>query len=266
MLNMISRKGFTLVELAIVMTIIGLLIGGILKGQELLENARLTSTIAQIKSYDAAVTAFRDIYGALPGDLPNAGDKIAGCNANCTPMAPDTNGRGAGDGIVGGLSGDGSIISTQNPPATVESEGWLMWVHLLKANLVSGVTDTGIHEVVSRRFGVTEPAAKIGGGFWAENGRNSWGATTIDMYGLTLVLDTEAARNLSDISSDAVPNSGVMLPSRAAQLDRKIDDGQPLTGTVKAIGNQNGFCIATDDKYAESASSKDCSLLIGIQQ
>ncbi len=47
-----NQSGFTLVELAIVMIIIGLLIGGILKGQELVSNARVTSTVAQIKGID----------------------------------------------------------------------------------------------------------------------------------------------------------------------------------------------------------------------
>ena len=59
-LNRTSQSGFTLVELAIVLMIIGLLIGGILRGQELMENARVTSTIQQTKAYDGATTTFRD--------------------------------------------------------------------------------------------------------------------------------------------------------------------------------------------------------------
>jgi prepilin-type N-terminal cleavage/methylation domain-containing protein len=50
-----SQAGFTLVELAIVMIIIGLLIAGVLKGQELIANARVTSTVAQVKAIDAAI-------------------------------------------------------------------------------------------------------------------------------------------------------------------------------------------------------------------
>jgi prepilin-type N-terminal cleavage/methylation domain-containing protein len=55
-----SQAGFTLVELAIVMIIIGLLIAGVLKGQELIANARVTSTVAQVKAIDAAISTFKD--------------------------------------------------------------------------------------------------------------------------------------------------------------------------------------------------------------
>ena len=75
-----ATSGFTLVELAIVMTIIGLLIAGILKGQQLIENARVAATVSQIRAYEAALTTFRDTYGALPGDILNANDKIPGCS------------------------------------------------------------------------------------------------------------------------------------------------------------------------------------------
>ncbi|MCB9991587.1 MAG: prepilin-type N-terminal cleavage/methylation domain-containing protein [Rhodospirillales bacterium] len=64
------QAGFTLVELAVVMIIIGLLIGGVLKGQELIANAQITGTASAVKSIDAATTTFRDTYAALPGISP----------------------------------------------------------------------------------------------------------------------------------------------------------------------------------------------------
>ena len=84
-LKQTSQAGFTLVELAIVMIIIGLLIAGVLKGQELIANARVTSTVAQIKAIDAATSTFKDTYQALPGILrtPNTRfltvQRMSGC-------------------------------------------------------------------------------------------------------------------------------------------------------------------------------------------
>ena len=65
--HMRAQAGFTLVELAIVMIIIGLLIAGVLKGQALINNARVTSTVAQTKAIEAATTTFKDTYAALAG-------------------------------------------------------------------------------------------------------------------------------------------------------------------------------------------------------
>ncbi len=229
-----SQKAFTLVELAIVMTIIGLLIGGILKGQELLENARVTSTIAQIKSYEAAMTAFSDIYDALPGDLPNAGDKIPGCNQNCTPYYnPDSTDGTAGDGFVSEVYSDGSgMVQTRpgvsNPPDAAINESYLMWVHLLKANLVTGVTDAAINgEVATRSFGTTDPAAKAGGGFWVGTNIGAQMVGNASGY-FSLVLGSSLSAGLDELND----HTQVLTPARAAQIDRKIDDGRPRTGNV----------------------------------
>lgn len=66
------NKAFTLVELAIVIVIIGLLVGGVLTGQELIKQAKLRSIIKEFQSYDAAVNTFKAKYNGLPGDLTNA--------------------------------------------------------------------------------------------------------------------------------------------------------------------------------------------------
>ena len=67
-----NQKGFTLVEIAIVMVIIGLLIGGILKGQEMINNAKVKRVVKQADEMRAAVMTFYDKYGQYPGDENSA--------------------------------------------------------------------------------------------------------------------------------------------------------------------------------------------------
>lgn len=73
--------GFTLVEIAIVMVIIGVLVGGAIKGAELLNNARVKKTIAQVDGIKAALATFEDKYAMLPGDAEHADERLPGCTA-----------------------------------------------------------------------------------------------------------------------------------------------------------------------------------------
>lgn len=76
------NRGFTLVEIAIVLVIIGLLLGGILKGQELINNARVRAIADRSNSLKAAWYAFIDRYQALPGDFVQAVQYVPGAQAN----------------------------------------------------------------------------------------------------------------------------------------------------------------------------------------
>jgi prepilin-type N-terminal cleavage/methylation domain-containing protein len=84
-----SVKGFTLIEIAIVLVIIGLLLGGVLKGQELITGARVRNLIAQQDGIKAAFFGFQDRYRALPGDYAAASG-----NLNCSGGCPGGNGNG----------------------------------------------------------------------------------------------------------------------------------------------------------------------------
>lgn len=150
-----TQRGFTLVELAIVMTIIGLLIGGILKGQELMMNARATATIAQVRSYEAAATTFRDTYSSIPGDMPNAQARLKDCTAVCNP--PTAHG---GNNIVGLINWTMAglwpmqAIPINNPNTVPQTETLLFWKHFLHADLISGVASVTPGFVASE-WGVT---------------------------------------------------------------------------------------------------------------
>src|SRR5262247_3820854 len=75
-------RGFTLIEIAIVLVIIGLLLGGVLKGQELITGARVRNLISQQDGIKAAFFGFQDRYRALPGDYAAAQANIATAGGN----------------------------------------------------------------------------------------------------------------------------------------------------------------------------------------
>ena len=72
-----KQAGFTLVEIAIVLVIIGLLLGGILKGQEMITQAKIKNVVNDFNGITAAVNSYQDRYRALPGDDLN-GQRAAG--------------------------------------------------------------------------------------------------------------------------------------------------------------------------------------------
>ncbi len=95
-----NRAGFTLVEIAIVMVIIGLLIGGVLKGQAMVQNAKVKRVVKQADELRAAVMAFYDKYGVYPGD------------ENLAAIPPGTDAEGDGDGNIegGGTNEDNEMF------------------------------------------------------------------------------------------------------------------------------------------------------------
>ena len=112
-----KQQGFTLIEIAIVLVIIGLLLGGVLKGQELITSARVRNLITQQDGVKAAYFGFLDRFRALPGDYDQAFTNIAGVsNAACN----------SGNG-----NGNGRIETTAN-------ENVLVWEHLSKAGFING--------------------------------------------------------------------------------------------------------------------------------
>ncbi len=213
------QQGFTLVELAIVMVIVGLLIGGILKGQEMVETARLNSAISQIKSVDAALYTFIEKYNGLPGDMNSPETRLPNCNT-----APCNISTAAPNGLI---DNGGSIL---NAPTTATESG-RAFVHLAMAGMISGI----VPNATTMEFGGNLPKVSVGGGMWL--GYHATGAidTTQHPAGRHYLVLTGTVAN---VPSSANPGVGAIRAKVAAQMDRKIDDGRPHTGLLQAGGNE----------------------------
>jgi prepilin-type N-terminal cleavage/methylation domain-containing protein len=118
-----KQTGFTLVEIAIVLVIIGLLLGGILKGQEMITQAKIKNVVNDFNGITAAVNSYRDRYRAMPGDDLGAAGRWTGAVS------------GNGDGVIQGLYGAPSAASY-----TQAMESNLFWWHLRLAGFVAGAT------------------------------------------------------------------------------------------------------------------------------
>lgn len=116
------QAGFTLIEIAIVLVIIGLLLGGILKGQELINSARVKNLASDFRNIPVFIYGYQDKFRALPGD-----DVAAATHLSGTP-APTP---GNGNGVI-----EDAWDSTDN---THESR--LFWQHVRMAGLAPGPTN-----------------------------------------------------------------------------------------------------------------------------
>jgi len=125
------QTGFTLVEIAIVLVIIGLLLGGILKGQEMITQAKIKNVVNDFNGITAAMNSYQDRYRALPGDDVNAAGRWTGA------VAGNGDGQFGTPGAAGGANTYSKIL-TVAPVAGEETN--MFWWHLRLAGFVGGQT------------------------------------------------------------------------------------------------------------------------------
>jgi prepilin-type N-terminal cleavage/methylation domain-containing protein len=163
-----KQKGFTLVEIAIVLVIVGLLIGGVLKGQEMITNAKLKRIESDNAGLAAALFSYQDRYLQLPGDDSGASDRFDIYALASTPITAN----GGGDGVIGDgadwdtvVQGSGSGWTNGSTNETSKFFG-----HLRAAGLIPGGSGTD----------ATRPTNAYGGLIGIQNGSlNMAGTATI---------------------------------------------------------------------------------------
>ena len=240
---------FTLVELAIVLVIIGLVIGGVFVGQDLIYSAHLRATMQDIEKYKTAVNTFKTKYNCIPGDCPNAYDYfgsacgknvlMVGVGANVGVNAPVIPNAGGSDNACNG-NGDGIISMYWSGAAN--QENLLFWQELALAGLISGNynarTGGNNNWLVPN---ILVPAGRIGNTVYS-----IYYSTN---YGNFFQWSTYNPQGVWDIAG-----KGVMTATQAFAFDTKFDDGLPSSGGVRASGCITGI----PHTYSVASTNSNC--------
>jgi prepilin-type N-terminal cleavage/methylation domain-containing protein len=192
------QSGFTLVEIAIVLVIIGLLLGGILKGQEMITQAKIKNVVNDFNGITAAVNSYQDRYRALPGDDLNAATRWTALGA----IAGDGNGvlcTGACPSpVVAPNVYNNAVTTTAGAP-----EVNLFWWDLRLAGFVGGTTASGAGSSASQ----------------PNNAAN--GIMGVQTGGMGFTSNIVCSSNLPDKIAIAV--------------DTQMDDGNAMTGQERGL-------------------------------
>lgn len=197
-----QQQGFTLVEIAVVLVIIGLLLGGVLKGQELIASARVRNLADQQAGIQSAYFGFIDRYRAVPGDMSAASATSA-----------------IGTTINSGGNEDGRLADATSAGGAEWDELNGVWEQLSKAGFIKGSFN--------------------GGSGSAPSAGNS-DVSPLNVFSSPLIL-TRHADYEGTGSARLLLHLGQNVPVEIArELDVKLDDGQPQTGTLRNA-------LSTDD-------------------
>lgn len=246
-----TLSAFSLVELAIVLVILGLLTGGVLTGQSLIRASELRSVTTDYQRYTAAVQTFRDKYFAMPGDMTNATAFWGKDNTYCSGHT----GTAATPGTCNG-DGDGQVRWGTAVNTTVEM--FQFWKQLALAGLLEG-NYTGIAGPgtswpgADHVFATNCPTSKLSPGGWSgvKISTPSAGdaASYAGVYGGYFIFGASLTGNFPLVS--------ILKPEELWNIDTKLDDGKPGTGIV--LARDNGAFGSASNTCTTSTSQTDYS-------
>jgi prepilin-type N-terminal cleavage/methylation domain-containing protein len=209
-----KQNGFTLVEIAIVLVIVGLLIGGVLKGQEMITNAKLKRIESDNAGIAAAMFSYQDRYLQLPGDDADAGSRFTVYSA---VGGIGVKANGGGDGTIGdGTDWNDAVTAGSTWTAGSTEETLKFFAHLRAAGLVPGGGEDG-----------TRPTNAYGGQIGIQDG-------SMDISGHVTIF-------------------GAIEGPIARIVEARLDDGKPATGRVQsAISDSDPAATAMDSGAANA--------------
>lgn len=200
-----KQTGFTLIELAIVLVIIGLLLGGVLRGQELINSAKAKNITADLKNVQIFIYGYQDKFRAIPGDDANVATHINGGTPATTPA---------------GTLNNAQINGTWNS-ATATDESFLFWQHVRLAGFATGPTAVGDAAYLPRN---------------AESGR--FGVQSLNAAFVTIV-------DVAPMTGSYVTCTENIAGRLVKQIDANLDDGNTATGSLRAVLAAGGASVAS---------------------
>ncbi len=235
------NSGFTLVELSIVLMVIGLLVSGILVGQDMIRGAELRSIVTDKDRIQTSIMLFKQKYDALPGDMPNAtafwGLMPTGTCSQTSVGASGGTGtqtcNGNGDGLI-----EADIIVFV---AGANLELLLAWQHLSNAGLIQGQYN-GIFSGAWGASGQGPPSNISNSSIWQISNLGSRAISDIDYFEGTHINEL---RILSP-GITAAERDAQLTPSEAWNIDKKIDDGLPGLGNMVTYERNGAPCNTLD--------------------
>jgi len=257
------NRAFSLVELAIVLVILGLITGGILSGKALIRGASLKSIPQSLANYEKAVGLYRDTYKALPGDHARATQiwgRVGGGSGQCATPATDIGTstetcNGNGDGVIG--------------PAAERYELHRFWQHLSNAGMIEGrytgvQGGGGLFNVVP---GTNGPMTSLS----RDSGYSFMNAGVITNPAMVGMFLGDYSRMFEvGMKTTALRTMGSLFrPKEVWSIDVKIDDGVPGYGKIRQYKSNYATygvnCTTSADpdtaKYQITADAIGCSLI-----
>jgi prepilin-type N-terminal cleavage/methylation domain-containing protein len=249
-----SKSAFTLVELAIVIVVLGILIGGVLTGQSIIESARISEAVTKVNQMSTALKAFNLEFDALPGDMEDAYDYFGDeCGNDSTGGTGGCNGNG--DKC---LAGENSRCPAISNPYKMDIRRAFVHLNLSGiapdinyqtnsgsssscANIAPDIMDDAIYILYSKRV------------------------NNINMQILPNEFEYDSGNSHCETSTN--PS---LTPKQAKALDEKLDNGNGRTGKIKAYNtfddNSYSFegtdCMDADGVYNVGNSDKACNLRV----
>lgn len=216
------QAGFTMLEMAMVLTIVALIAGGVMATQFVLHSAKIRAQVKDIGQFTSAVATFQTRFNEVPGDMKETSADRLGF----TPITgADAGQRGCGDGngIVEGPDNYDHMVDAC--PGQDYGEILLVWDHLSKALLLRDSYDEP-SDSSELDLGHTLPALRVGSGFVvASRGRTD---PALHFHLVDFNTNPQGFRAV-----DGNPK-GSLSPLEASEIDAKLDDGEPGKGSVRA--------------------------------